>query len=486
MSYDISGLEPVLLWKYFDRIRKIPRCSGNEDALSKAIISWAEKQGARAEQDGAGNIIVRIPATPGYEEVPGVVLQGHMDMVCEKNAESTFDFKTDAIELNRKGDWIEAKGTTLGADNGVGLAAALAFLEVDDISHGPIEILATVEEETGLFGALELDPEYVKGRMLFNFDSEEDGIFYVGCAGGRDTSITLPIDRRKPTGQSAYVVTVKGLKGGHSGLDIILNRGNAVILLARVLQWLVEKTPSMEISRLDGGDKHNAIPREASAVVVTPTSMDTAWIPILEKANQVFSGEYGPLEPDVEVVVQETEMPRSTFSKAAASRAVDFLLAVPNGVMAMMRDIPEVVETSNNLARVKTDDVALKILCSSRSSIDSASAAVVEKLAAICRMTSATTKELSRYPGWQPDMSSPMLAKARQVWKDVHHTEPEVKVVHAGLECGIIGEKFEGMDMISLGPTIENPHSPSERVHIPSVERFFAFAKAFIASIAEG
>lgn len=486
MSYDIRGLEPVVLWKYFDRIRKIPRCSGNEDGLAKAILSWADKAGATGERDSAGNVIVTIPASAGCENVPGIVLQGHMDMVCEKHLDKTFDFKSDPISLARNGDWIEADGTTLGADNGIGLAAALAFLEVNDIPHGPLEILATVEEESGLFGALGLEPKFIKGRMLFNFDSEEDGIFYVGCAGGRDTSVTLPIDRKKPGGHKAYEIVVQGLRGGHSGLDIVLNRGNAVVLLARVLRWLMDEAPSIEIAQLRGGDKHNAIPRDASAVIVAESAKEREWRPLIDKANEVFLGEFGQLEPDVKVSLEEITLPESTFSMESSVRVVDLVLAIPNGVMAMMRDVPEVVETSNNLARVKTENVALKLLCSSRSSIDSASAAVVEKLAAICRMASATTKELSSYPGWRPNITSPMLARAKQVWKSVHDVEPEVKVVHAGLECGIIGEKFKDMDMISLGPTIENPHSPSERVHIPSVERFFVFAKAFIASIANG
>ncbi len=486
MSYDVSKLEPRLVWKYFDLIRQIPRCSGHEDALAQAILSWAKAVGVTGERDAAGNVVVRISATAGFESAPGMVLQGHMDMVCEKHVDKVFDFRQDPIVLVRDGEWMTADATTLGADNGIGLATALAFMEVDDVNHGPIEVLATVEEETGLFGALALDSSRINGRMLFNFDSEEDGIFYVGCAGGRDTLINLPIDRQRPNGKKAYELTVNGLRGGHSGLDIVLNRGNGVVLLARVLRWLRDETPSLEIGEISGGDKHNAIPREARAIVVSEGPLETIWGTILKKANQVFEIEFGEFEPELAVRLQEADLPESTFSPTSTDRIIDLLLSIPNGVMAMMRDIPDVVETSNNLARVTTEATAVKLLCSSRSSINSETAEVAEKIEAICRLASAKYKELSSYPGWKPNMASSMLANAKRVWKAVHGSEPEVRVVHAGLECGIIGEKFDGMDMISIGPTIQNPHSPSERVHIPSVERFFEFAKAFIASVAEG
>jgi dipeptidase D len=484
MSYDVSKLKPELIWKYFDRIRKIPRCSGSEGALAEAIVSWSTALGAFPRRDNAGNVVVEIPPTPGFEGAPGIVLQGHMDMVCEKHREKVFDFKSDAIVLKREGEWITADGTTLGADNGIGLAAALAFME-EVIPHGPLEVLATVEEETGLYGALDLDTSLIKSRLLFNFDSEEDGIFYVGCAGGRDTKVTLPLERKKTTDAIAYQISVGGLLGGHSGLDIVLNRGNAVVLLARLLDRLNRET-AFELCALNGGDKHNAIPREATATVLVSTDCEEKWTALLAEANADFVSEHGSAEPDITAGLKRISAPDSCFTRASTERAIDLILSIPNGVMAMMREIPEIVETSNNLARVNTHPTSMTILSSSRSAVNSASAAVGEKLRALCRLASATYEEVSSYPGWKPNMSSPMLARAQRIWTSVHGVPPEVRVVHAGLECGIIGEKFSGMDMISIGPTIENPHSPSERVHIPSVERFYAFAKAFIADVAKG
>jgi dipeptidase D len=484
MSYDVSLLSPEIVWKYFDRIRQIPRESGNEKRLGDAILAWSNAAGASGTRDDAGNVIVTIPATPGYESIPGIVLQCHMDMVCEKRSDVAFNFRNDSIQLKRDGDWITADGTTLGADNGIGLATALAFLEIDDISHGPLEILATVEEETGLYGALGLDASLISGRMLFNLDSEEDGIFYVGCAGGLDSSITLPVDRTAPkSNETAYNLKISGLCGGHSGLDIILNRGNGVVLMARLLQKLYAASPFL-LGAIYGGDKHNAIPREAAALIVAPGDPFETWQTLLAEARECFLDEFDAVESNIDLSLSPTALPDSVFTPASTRTAIDLLLSIPNGVMAMMRDIAGVVETSNNLARVKTENSTVKILCSSRSSVSAAISGVADKLDAIARLSGATCRELSSYPGWKPDMGSKMLAHARDVWTSVTGQAPKIQVVHAGLECGIIGEKFGDMDMISLGPTIENPHSPSERVNIPSVERFFRFAKAFVASVA--
>ncbi len=482
MSEAITSLQPEIVWRYFEKISSIPRGSGNEEALRRAILSWSREAGCAADADEVGNVIVRIPATPGCEKAPRIVLQCHMDMVQEKDAGTAFDFEKDGIRLVREGDWITADGTTLGADNGIGLAAALSFMEMTDSPHGPLEILATVEEETGLTGASGVNPATLQGRLLFNLDSEEDGIFYAGCAGGRDVIVTLPVTRVAPRAETqGFRLTVKGLLGGHSGLDILSNRANANVLLARAVGALWHDL-DVTLSWIVGGDKHNAIPREATAAIAAKPVVVDRMRNILDDCLASFQGEFGEIEPNLSLTLDDGNLPSSVLDPLSQQNLLGLLIGLPNGVRTMMRDVPGVVETSNNVARVRTERYTITVLCSARSSVKAGLDAVTAQIKSIATLASARMSELSSYPGWKPNMASPMLERARRIWKEVHGTEAEVAVVHAGLECGIIGEKFNDMDMISLGPTIERAHSPEERVSIQSVERFFDFTKTFVHS----
>ena len=485
MAYSVAELDPKVVWNYFAKICGIPHGSGDEKALGAAILTWAREQGCEAEMDAAGSIVVRIPATPGREAAPTVILQGHMDMVCEKNADTEFDFTKDPIETVRAGDWLTANGTTLGADNGIGVATGLAFMDDKDAVHGPLEILITTDEERGLVGARALDPSFVKGRMLFNLDSEEDGIFYVGCAGGRDAEISLPLKAALVSGagaRQAYQVTVKGLRGGHSGMDIIHNRGNAIRLLARAIMALGEQL-SLELVSIVGGDKHNAIPREAAATVVVGSGDGAAVEKILAAQLAGFRDEFASGEPELTLTAEKASAPAAALDSPTCGCVLRLLVGLPHGVLAMSRDVPGKVETSTNMASVYVNEDELAILMSTRSSIASAIDGVIAQIRAVAQANCAAVKEGEGYPGWKPNMDSPMLAKAREVWKAVHGTDAQFEVIHAGLECGIIGEKFKGMDMISLGPTIENPHSPDERVQIESVGRFYEFVKAYLVGV---
>jgi len=485
MATPMDSLAPRALWRYFAKICAIPHGSGNEKALGEAIVGWIHEKGFEAEIDEVGNVIASIPATKGYEDAPTVVLQGHIDMVCEKNSDTEFNFETDPIVTERDGDWLTAKGTTLGADNGIGVATGLAFLDLPELVHGPLEILMTIDEERGLVGAVNLKPDFVKGRMLFNLDSEEDGVFYVGCAGGRDALINLPLEKMKtPDAAAAYQVKVEGLRGGHSGLDIIHNRGNAIKLLARALGKVGEKI-DLAIASLDGGDKHNAIPREARACVVFKASELPAAEKILKNELAGYRDEFARAEPDLTLSISPADKPDHLLNPVSGRKLLNLTLSLPHGVLAMSREMPGMVETSSNLARVRTEDDSFTILTSTRSSVASATDGVIAAIIAAGDAVGAEVKPKEGYPGWKPNLDSKMLAAAREVWQEVHQAEARFEVIHAGLECGIIGEKYPGMDMISLGPTIQNPHSPDERVNIASVERFFNFVVAFLASLAK-
>jgi dipeptidase D len=485
MSYRVDDLEPKALWRYFGKMCEIPHGSGNEKALGEAIVGWVREKGFEADVDDVGNIVARIPASPGLENTPTIVLQGHIDMVCEKNSDTEFDFKTDSLRLKRDGDWLTADGTTLGADNGIGVATGLAFIDLPDAVHGPLEILMTIDEERGLVGALNLEEDFIKGRMLFNLDSEEDGVFYVGCAGGRDAALRLPITRcAAKKGLTALEITVKGLRGGHSGMDIIHNRGNAINLVSRALRE-VSKQVEIELVSIDGGDKHNAIPRETKAVFLAAADKLSMIQAILDTELGRYREEFASAEPDLTMTLMKTETPAEQLDPAVAERIINLLLCLPHGVLAMNREVPGMVETSSNLARVRTEATQLSILTSTRSSTASSTDGVVAGIEAAGRAAGCDLTIADGYPGWKPNLDSPMLKAAEKIWPQVHGNEPKFEVIHAGLECGILGRTFKDMDMISLGPTIENPHSPDERVHVPSVARFFDFVKAYLAALAE-
>jgi len=481
----LSGLEPKILWKHFDKIRSIPHCSGHEAKLAEYLISYAKGRELEVEKDQTGNVVIRVPATPGREKAPIVVLQGHMDMVGEKNSDVVHDFSKDPIQLEFQGEWLKAKGTTLGSDNGIGLAAALSMIEAKDAVHGPLELLFTVDEEVGLTGAGKLKPGFVKGNMMMNLDSEELGAVYIGCSGGGDTTLKLAVNFiDAPAGTKGFVLRVTGLRGGHSGIDINEQRGNAIKILSRCL-WKASRTQPIHLAALKGGNKRNAIPREAEAELkVLETAVDDLSAIIGDEAAKIRD-ELGGREVNLSVKLEPSDRSFGrVLDSGSQKKLLDLLIALPHGVAAMSYDIPGLVETSNNLATVSTGGDEIVMGLSTRSSIASALKALRDGIRATAELAGASVEENDPYPGWKPNLESKLLAIVKAVQLREFGKEPQLKAIHAGLECGIIGEKFPGMDMVSIGPWIEHPHSPDERVNIPSVEKFWKLLKAVLAELA--
>ncbi|MBN2199192.1 MAG: aminoacyl-histidine dipeptidase [Candidatus Aminicenantes bacterium] len=483
MSGAFAGLKPETLWKHFSRILEIPHCSGREKPLGDYVIGKAKGLGLAWKRDDAGNIVVSKPGSPRKEKAETVILQGHLDMVCEKNSDVQHNFSRDPIVAERKGDWIQARGTTLGSDNGIGLAAALAVMEDNSLSHGPLEFLFTVDEETGLTGARKIQPGFLKGTKLMNLDSEEMGTFTIGCAGGADSEITLPLRRRKAGKQERFLLKIFGFRGGHSGIDIHLGRGNAVKLLARLLAELEEQTP-FRLADFEGGNKHNAIPREAWAEILIPGNRVAEAQAFLMEAFGKIKVEYQVVEKDAGWSFSKMKSRgRDPLSSASQNALLGLLLALPHGVLAMHPEIAGLVETSNNLAIVRLKPVRAQIMCSSRSSIDSALRAVRLTIRHTARMAGAAARQPEGYPGWMPNMNSSLLKSLQATHQRVFGKPASVVAIHAGLECGLIGEKFPGMDMISFGPTIQHPHSPEERVSVKTVEDFWTFLTESLRSM---
>lgn len=478
----INGLKPKKVWKHFDEIRKIPHCSKHEGALREYILNFAKKNNLKAKTDAAGNVVVSKPAHTDAEDKPTVVLQGHMDMVCEKDSKISHDFSKDPITLKQEKDILTADGTTLGADNGIGVAIALAILEDNEVKHGSIEALFTVDEETGLTGAFELEDNMLTGSKMINLDSEDFGIITVGCAGGGEVTINLPtgkqsLDESLPT----IAIQVSGLKGGHSGIEIHKQRGNAIKILARLL-WSASEKHDFYLSEINGGSKHNAIPREASAVISLDKNNKDAFISYLKKEVEKIKKELASVDPNITLKTKEADA-NDVFNNDTQFRLLNLLNGLPHGVQRMSDDIPDLVETSTNLAIIETKKDAVSIIMSSRSSVDSALLALNNQIHAIANLTEAKVEHGQPYPGWQPNLESELLKTAKQTFKKMFEKEAEVEAIHAGLECGIIGEKFEGMDMISIGPTIENPHTTEERVKISTVEKIYRYVVKMLENI---
>ncbi len=482
MSF-VTDFEPGILWKHFDRILAIPRGSKNEDRMRQYILDFAGEKGLETLTDKAGNVVVKKGPTEGRDENP-VILQGHMDMVNEKNADVDHDFENDPLVPRQDGDYLYATGTTLGSDNGIGMAAALALLEDDEAEHSGLECLFTVDEETGLTGAAALEPGMLKGKLLINLDSEEENAVTVGCAGGGGQDLTLELEPARQPGQASYEIRLSGLKGGHSGVDIHLQRGNAVSLLARLLNEIPDNF-SLRLVDLKGGNMHNAIPREATAVFSDLKEKTEAIRTRLNGVFQDIKSEFRSVEPDIRMDISMGDAPEKAFSLDSSARAVKLLLAIPHGVSAMSYDIPDLVETSCNLSSAKIRDGKLLVHVSSRSSTASALYALQRRICAISSLAGAANNILDGYPGWRPDLDSELLKTAREAYVEVSGKEPEVYAIHAGLECGIIKEKYPDLDMVSIGPQIEFPHSPDERVLIPSVNDFYNVLKVILRKIAE-
>lgn len=474
-----EGLEPKGFWQHFEAITRIPRCSGDETRIAAHVMNWAKAHGFTARQDATGNVFVSVPASPGRENAPIVILQGHLDMVGEKDSCSSHQFASDPIPVLRKGDWICADHTTLGADNGVSIAAAQAIAEDETALHGPLELLFTVDEERGLTGAKGLSNDSLQGRILLNLDSEEEGDFCVGCAGGVDTTIDLPIER-EPSDGYGFSLKISGLQGGHSGMDINLGRGNAIQILARALDLLREKTP-FALNALQSGDKHNAIPREGSAVLLFSSSTPDVE-GVLERLRDELNADFSKTDPGVTVLFEPCEIPGPIWSLTESSRdkVIDLLCALPHGVLTMSQSVAGLVETSTNLAKADLQADHLHIHEASRSSSAPRLEAARKSLISLAKLSGAIGHSQVGYPGWQPNLDSPVLKIASETYRALFQRDAHIKAIHAGLECGLIGERFPGMDMISFGPDVEWPHSPSERLSIPSVDRYYRFLTALL------
>jgi dipeptidase D len=471
MSDVLRDLQPERLWELFGNIAKIPHGSLNEKALAGALRLMAEDAGLTVQEDTSGNLCIAVPASPGYEKAPIVVLQGHLDMVCEKNKDVDFDFTKDAIRLVRDGDWIRADGTTLGADNGIGIAAALAVAFTNEAVHGPLEILLTVNEETGLTGALNLSPSLLKGRILLNLDSERTGGVCIGCAGGGGVTTFLPVNLVEPPRDSVGLeVKLAGLQGGHSGINIHENRGNAVKLTARTVIAL--GSLGITLAEFHSGDKLNAIPREGFATCVLPRKAFPRVQEIIARQNDLFRTEF-PNEPALQISVTQTHSPPTVLSTASSTTALTMLMAFPHGVLAMNRELDNLVETSNNLSSAHMKGNVFVVHNTPRSSLPQALQTTIDQIVAVANLAGGTNQIEESYPGWQPNPHSKILKLFEETYHEIFGNQPRRAATHAGLECGVIGDTYEGMDMISFGPTIVNAHSPDEAVSISSVQDFW-------------
>ena len=476
MSNAIEGLKPELVWKYFAQISRIPRCSKNEAAMTKYVLDTAKKLGLQAKADTFGNVVVRKPASAGREQVRSITLQGHLDMVCEKNKDKVHDFLKDPIELVRKGNTMMANGTTLGADTGVAVATNLAIMEDRSLQHGPLEFLFTVDEETGLTGAHNIAGSFLESRTLLNLDSEEEGALYVGCSGGRDTIGTWQVHFEElKTPNAAVQVSVTGLKGGHSGLEIDKGRGNALKIMGRALAAL--SAVGARLSAINGGNKHNAIPRECEAVLLIPRQKLDEAESVIGGVNATIKAELATVEPDllINLSAMKTRKTIKVLKKAEQHKILQTLSALPHGVTKMSADIPGLVETSTNVAVIKTIKDSIKVATSQRSSVASEITEIAETVSVIFELGGALVETNDGYPGWKPNMDSPILSLAKSAYRLLYGKDPEVKAIHAGLECGVLGERIPGMDMLSFGPTLEGVHSPDEKIYIDTVEKFWNF-----------
>jgi dipeptidase D len=484
MSKAVDGLTPPQVWKYFAEVSAIPRGSKNEAAIAKYVLQTAKRLGLSAKQDKAGSVVVRKPASPGRERTPSVCLQGHLDMVCEKTPDSTHDFLKDPLDLKRVDGFLMANGTTLGADNGIAVAASLAIMEDRTLTHGPLEFLFTVDEETGLTGAKRLEPGFVTSRTLLNLDSEEEGELYVGCAGGRDTEGRWPVKfEPAPKGSAPWSIKISGLRGGHSGLEIDKNRGNAVKILTRLL--IVAAECGARVSTLQGGNKRNAIARDAEAVVCVPTSKAAKMKAAVLKLSAAIAAEMSSVEPGFAVSVRAAHSVTrpKVLPLALQTKILLTVAGLPHGAMKMSSDIPGLVETSTNVAVVSTDKNSVSVVTSQRSSVESEIREIAQTVSAVFTLGGARVRTSDGYPGWKPNLDSPILKLAQETYRKMFGAEPAVKAVHAGLECGIIGEKYPGMDMVSFGPTMTGVHSPDEKLDVASVPKFYDFVLGILAHV---
>ncbi|OEK08743.1 cytosol nonspecific dipeptidase [Flavivirga aquatica] len=483
MSSEIRKLQPQLLWNKFADLNAVPRASKKEERVITFMKDFGEKLGLETIEDVVGNVIIKKPATPGMENRTTIVMQSHLDMVHQKNNDTVFDFDTQGIDMFVDGDWVKAKGTTLGADNGLGVATIMAILESTDIAHPAIEALFTIDEETGMTGAMGLKGGLLSGSILLNLDTEEDDEIGVGCAGGIDVTATRVYNEEEtPEFKIGYTITVKGLQGGHSGMQIHEGLGNANKIMNRLLFDGFENF-GLRISEIDGGSLRNAIPRESKAIVAIDAIHEEAFLSEMKLQEQIIKAELKTKEPDLEVSISKSDSPEKIMDLGVQEGLTRAIYAACNGVYRMSADIPNLVETSNNIARVVVKDGEVMIGCLTRSSVESAKVDLAKTLQATFELTGCYVELSGDYPGWTPNMDSPILKVMEKIYEDLNNEKPHVAACHAGLECGILGTNYPDMDMISFGPNIKGAHSPDERAQISSVQKYWKFVLEILKEI---
>lgn len=481
----MKNLEPKGLWSHFHALTQIPRPSGKKEEISHFIADYGRSLGLETIVDSMGNVLIRKPASKGMEGHKGVILQGHMDMVPQKNSDTVFDFDKDPIQayVEENGEWVTAKGTTLGADNGIGVATAMAILADKDVVHPPLEALFTVDEETGMYGAFALEGGLLQGKTLLNLDSESEGELYIGCAGGVDATATFeytPIETDKE--DIALRVSLRGCKGGHSGCDIHMQRANALKLLFRFLKEAVADYEA-RLAYVEGGSLRNAIPREASCIITIPAEGKNELMELIEDYEDLFIREYDGVEDNISLNAEEVSCPKEEMPEDVQDFLIHAITLCPHGVYRMIPEMPDIVETSNNLAMIETTGNRIVVSCLTRSSVESRKEELQSIIESAFALAGASVKFSGSYPGWKPNIHSHILEVMKETYRKEFGNEARVITIHAGLECGIIGRNYPGMDMISFGPAIEHPHSPDERVNILSVQKFYRFLLATLKAL---
>lgn len=481
----MKNLEPKGLWSSFYSLTQIPRPSGKRKEIADFLVNYGKSLGLETLQDEIGNVLIRKPASAGYENHQGVILQGHMDMVPQKNSDKQFDFEKDPIEayIEDNGQWVTADGTTLGADDGIGVATAMSILADKNAVHPPLEAFFTIDEETGMYGANDLKSGWLKGKYLLNLDSETEGELYVGCAGGIDAEATFayqPVETEE--GDIALKVTLKGCKGGHSGCDIHLQRANAIKLLFRFLKDAVANFEA-RLACVEGGNMRNSIPREASAVITIPEESYQDVQDLVDRYEDLWLREYDGVETDLHFTAEEVECPKMEMPEDVQDFLIHAITLCPHGVYRVIPEMPDIVETSNNLAIIETKENTVKVICLARSSVESRKEELASVIQSAFSLAGAEVKFDGAYPGWKPNFKSGLLKTMKETYEKEFGSEPRIVTIHAGLECGIIGSKYEGMEMISFGPTIEHPHSPDERVNIATVQKFYRYVQAALKAL---
>lgn len=484
MNVEYNKQKTAEVLKWFKAVSRIPRCSKSEERIGRWLMDWAEENDFKSFQDRWGNVVIKVPASPGYENSPIVILQGHQDMVCEKTPDSHHNFQVDPILFIYEGEWLKADDTTLGADNGMSMAIGLTVALDKELKHPPLELVFTVDEETALSGAFGLSPDFFQGRRLLNIDYEQEGVFIVGSAGGVRSEHSIPLDcETAPDGFVPMTIKAGGMSGGHSA-DIHFEKANAIKIMARLLQVLVEKY-DIRLVDLKGGTADNAIPRDCETLLLLPEFNITGANQAILDMKKILQSEYKNTDPDLDIFISfpRTRNQVESFTASCTRRVVLLLLALPHGIYAMSTDIEHFVETSNNLASLSIENKSLNIITSQRSSIETRLDAVCLHIASVVRLAGGVTRDKDRYPGWRANMESELLKKCREVYFKLFGKMPTVETTHGGLECGVINNKFPGIDMISFGPTLKDPHSPSERVHIPSISKIWDFIVALLETL---